>query len=277
MTTLAIIGAGGNMGMRVGKTLARFPDKYRLLLVETGQAGQTRLRERGVELSSREEALLEADIFVLAIADNRIKAVAAEYVPHAKSGAMFVTLDAAAPYSGHLPERSDISYFVTHPAHLSVFNDEEGAARRDYFGSGLAKQAVVSALMQGPESDWARGEEVAKDMFGPVLRSHRLSVEQMAVLEPALSETVAATLVVVMKEAMDEVIARGMPAQAARDFLLGHINIPLAIVFGEIEWDFSAGAKKMIEEAKKELLQPDWKKVFDLENVRRSVLKITEA
>ena len=85
------------------------------------------------------------------------------------------------------------------------------------------------------------------------------------------------TLVVVMKEAMDEVIARGMPAQAARDFLLGHINIPLAIVFGEIEWDFSAGAKKMIEEAKKELLQPDWKKVFDLENVRRSVLKITEA
>jgi len=277
MTTLAIIGAGGNMGMRIGKTLARYPEKYRLLYVETGEAGQRRLQERGVELSTREEALREADIFVLAIADNRIGAVAADYVPQAKSGVMFVTLDAAAPYAGHLPARPDVSYFVTHPAHLSVFNDEVGAARRDYFGSGLAKQSIVSALMQGPESDFARGEAVAKDMFGPILRSHRLTVEQMAILEPALSETVAATLVVVMKEAMDEVVARGMPAEAARDFLLGHINIPLAIVFGEIEWDFSAGAKKMIEEAKKEILQPDWKKVFDLENVRQSVLKITEA
>lgn len=276
MTTLAIIGAGGNMGLRTGKTLARFPEKYKLLYVETGEAGQQRIKERGLELCSREQALSEAEIFILAIADNRIKAVAADYVPAAKSGAMFITLDAAAPYAGHLPARADISYFVTHPAHLSVFNDEVGEARRDYFGSGMAKQAVVSALMQGPESDFARGEAVAKDMFGPILRSHRLSVEQMAILEPALSETVAATLVVVMKEAMDEVIARGMPAEAARDFLLGHINIPLAIVFGEINWDFSAGAKKMIEEAKKELLQPDWKKVFDLENVRKSVLKITE-
>lgn len=276
MTTLAIIGAGGNMGMRTGKTLARFPDQYRLLYVENGELGRQRLAERGLSPTSAKEALPQADAVVLAVADKAIRAVAAEVVPLVKPGTILITLDPAAPYAGHLPERPDISYFVTHPAHPPVFNDEVGEARRDFFGSGLAKQSVVSALMQGPESDFARGERIAKDMFGPILRSHRVTVEQMAILEPAMSETVAATCAVIMKEAMDEAIKRGVPAEAARDFMLGHINIPLAIVFGEIEWDFSAGAKKMIEEAKREIFQPDWKKVFDLDHVRMSVEKIVE-
>ena len=30
-------------------------------------------------------------------------------------------------------------------------------------------------------------------MFAPVMRAHRVTVEQMAMLEPALSETVVAT------------------------------------------------------------------------------------
>src|SRR2546422_5957973 len=41
------------------------------------------------------------------------------------------------------------------------------------------------------------------------------------------------------------------PAQAARDFLLGHINIELAILFNEIDWEFSAGCKKAIADAKR--------------------------
>jgi hypothetical protein len=275
MATIALFGAGGNMGIRLTGTLGKDPN-YRLLYVEPGEAGQARLRERGLTITSRDAAVKEADAVILAVPDKLVKAVAHDVVPDLKPGAIVLCLDPAAPFAKHLPERPDVSYFITHPAHPPVFNDEETMeARRDFFGSGKAKQAIVSALMQGPEEDYARGEAIAAAMFGPVLRSHRVTVEQMVILEPALSETVAATCVVVMREAMEEAIKRGVPREAARDFLLGHINIPLAIVFNEIEWDFSAGAKKAIEEAKKTLFQPDWKKVFDWDNIRESVGKIT--
>jgi hypothetical protein len=274
MTTLSIVGAGGNMGTRIGKALERFPEKYRLLYVENGEAGLRRLAERGRTPVPLAQAQQESEVVVLAVPDRAIRQVAAEVVSGLQSGALVILLDPAAPYAGHLPPRSDVAYFVTHPAHPPVFNDEVGEARRDFFG-GLAKQSIVSALVQGSEADWARGEAIARDMFGPILRSHRVSLEQMALLEPALSETVAATCITIIREAMDEAIRRGVPPEAARDFLLGHVNIPLAIVFGEIDWDFSEGAKKAIQEAKRELFQPDWKKVFEPEHLRRSVARIT--
>jgi hypothetical protein len=168
------------------------------------------------------------------------------------------------------------TYFVTHPAHPPVYNDEtDPEARRDFFGSGKAKQAIVCALMQGPESDYARGEAIAVKMFGPILRSHRITVDQMVLLEPALAETVAATCLTVVREALDETIRRGVPEAAARDFLMGHINIDLAILFNELDWQFSAGCQKAIADAKKAIFQPDWKKVFEPEAVRESVAQIT--
>src|SRR3712207_240696 len=240
------------------------------------EQGRTRLRERGLEVSEQEDALQEADVAILAVPDALIGEVATSIVPDLKSGAMLICLAPAAPYAGKLPQREDVSYFVTHPAHPPVFNDEiDPEARRDFFGSGKAKQAVVNALMQGPEEDYARGEAIASKMWKPVLRSHRVTVEQMAMLEPVLSETIACTCAVVMREAMDESIRRGVPAEAARDFLMGHINIAFAVAFDEIEWDFSAGAKTAIEEAKKDIFQPDWKKVFEPESLRQSVANIT--
>ena len=74
---------------------------------------------------------------------------------------------------------------------------------------------------------------------------------------------------------MDEAIARGVPPEAARDFLLGHIFCELGILFDKAGFPFSDGAKKAIAEAKKDIFQPDWKKVFDPEALRRSVAKIT--
>ena len=47
--------------------------------------------------------------------------------------------------------------------------------------------------MQGPESAFDLGEDVAKTIYQPILRSYRLSVDQMALLEPGLSETICAT------------------------------------------------------------------------------------
>ena len=57
------------------------------------------------------------------------------------------------------------------------------------------------------------------------MRSHRVTVEQMALLEHGLSETVCTTLLEVMREAMDDVVTRGVPHEAARDFMLGHMKV----------------------------------------------------
>jgi D-apionate oxidoisomerase len=274
-TTIAVFGAGGKMGTRITDALKDDPD-YRMLYVEKSKKGRDRLREQGLEVSEHDDAVRASDVVILAVPDTLIGEVAAEIVPTLKNGAMVMCLDPAAPYAGKLPDRGNISYFVTHPAHPPVFNDEaDPEARRDFFGSGKAKQAIVNALMQGPEEDYARGEAIASKMWRPVLRSHRVTLEQMAILEPVLSETITVTCVVIMREAMDEAIRRGVPAETARDFLMGHINIALAVAFDKIEWDFSAGAKTAIKEAKKDVFQPDWKKVFEPESLRQSVAAIT--
>jgi len=275
MMTIALFGAGGSMGMRVVRALRNDQD-YQLCCVEPAEAGSARLNEFGAAPVSKEDAVKQAEVVILAVPDLSIGKIAAEVVPLLKPRTLVMTLDPAGAHAGKLPPRNDISYFVTHPAHPPIFNDEiDIEARRDFFGSGKAKQAIVCALMQGPEADYARGEALAQKIFGPILRSHRVTVEQMAILEPALSETLAATCLTVIREGMDEAIRRGVPPQAARDFLMGHLNIELAIVFNEINWNFSAGAQRAIRDAKKAIFQADWKKIFEPENIRESVLAIT--
>lgn len=272
---LVILGAGGNMGTRLSEIMRHEPD-YELVCVEADPKRHEGIIRRGLTVTDADVALPRADIVIMAIADHVLPVVAERIVPRLKSGALVICLDPAAPHAGKLPPRPDISYFVTHPAHPPVFNDEtDWEARRDFFGKGKAKQAIVNALMQGPESDYARGEAVARALFKPILRSHRVTVEQMAILEPVLSETVAATCLVVIREAMDEAIRRGVPPQAARDFLMGHLNIELAIVFNEIDWNFSLGAQQAIASARKRLFRDDWKGVFDPEELKRSVDEIT--
>ncbi len=95
----------------------------------------------------------------------------------------------------------DLSYFVTHPCHPPIFNDEAtGAGRKDHFGGIAAKQGIVNALMQGPEAYYALGEQVGRAIDAPVVRSRRVRIEQMTLLEPGLSETVVASLLSVMKD-----------------------------------------------------------------------------
>jgi hypothetical protein len=189
---------------------------------------------------------------------------------------MVVCLDAAAPFAGHLPERADVTYFVSHPCHPPIFNDEtDMVAKKDYFGGIAARQGIVNALMQGPEEDYDLGEKVGKTIFAPVARSHRVTVDQMALLEPGLSETVCASLLDVMREAMDEVVARGVPAEAARDFLLGHMNILAAVIFKEVDGVFSDACNKAIEFGKPVLMRDDWKRVFDPKEIAASIQRIT--
>ena len=263
------------MGTRACNRLGDDP-AYRLLCVEAGEVGRQRLRERGLMPVEADAAVQEADVVLLAVPDKLIGPIASEVVPQMKSGAMVICLDPAAPHAGRLPHRDDLSYFVTHPAHPPIFNDEtDSEARRDFFGSGLAKQAIVSAILQGTDADYARGEAISKKMFGPILRSHRVTVEQMAILEPALSETLAATCLSVVREGMDIAVERGVPPEAARDFLMGHLGIEIAILFNEIDWKFSAGAQQAIEDAKRRLFRDDWRGVFSPGELKASVEAIT--
>lgn len=271
--TIAIWGAAGNMGTRACRRLKEIPN-FHLLYVEPVPAGEAKLKARGDTPTAPDIAAAEADVILLAIADKFIKDVAPDVVAKMKAGAMLMMLDPAAAYAGVLPVRDDVSYFVTHPTHPSVFNDEVGEARRDYFGAGLAKQSIVNALVQGPDEHYAIGEAISAAYFSPIERSHRVTLEQLATLEPAMSETCGATFIVALKEAMDEAIRRGVPEQAAKDFMLGHINVQLAIVFGQIDWKMSEGAYLVIREAIQRIFRPDWKGVFDPAEVKQSVRHI---
>jgi D-apionate oxidoisomerase len=275
MTAIALFGAGGKMGYRLASNLkgSRFDVRH----VEVAPPGQGRLKTGlGIDCVAADVALDDAEVVILAVPDTHIGKVAAGINEKLKSGTMVVALDAAAPFAGHLPARQDLTYFVTHPCHPPIFNDETDlAAKRDHFGGVLAKQHVVNALMQGPESAYAVGEEIAKIIWAPVMRSHRVTVEQMALLEPGLSETVCATLLVVMREAMDEVVRRGVPEQAARDFLLGHMNVLGAVIFGEVEGVFSDACNKAIAFGMPTLMQPNWKKVFEPQEIADSIRRIT--
>ena len=275
MTKLALFGAGGKMGVRTSKNLAN--SDFDTVHVEVSEEGRARLRaELGIDCVDTETALDGADVIVLAVPDTVIGKVAHSIIDMVPSGAMIVCLDAAAPFAGHLPERDDITYFVTHPCHPPIFNDEtDMEAKRDYFGGIAAKQGIVNALMQGPESDYELGEKVGKTIYAPVVRSHRVSVEGMALLEPGLSETVVASLLDVMREAMDEVVARGVSKDAARDFLLGHMNILGAVIFDEVDGVFSDACNKAIEFGKPALMRDDWKKVFEPEEIAASIDRIT--
>jgi len=275
MTRIALFGAGGKMGCRLSANLKG--SQFNVRHVEVSEIGRKRLKDQlGVDCVDEEVALAGAQAVILAVPDVAIGKVAAKIVPKLEPGTMVVVLDAAAPYAGHLPVREDVTYFVTHPCHPPIFNDEtEIGAKRDYFGGSAAQQHIVCALMQGPEAAYALGEKISRTIYAPVMRSHRVTVEQMALLEPGLSETVVASLLDIMREAMEEVIARGVPREAARDFLLGHLNILGAVTFKEFDGVFSDACNKAIKFGKPILMRDDWKRVFEPAEIAASIKRIT--
>jgi len=270
MTTIALVGAGGKMGNRLTDNLK--DSKYDMLYVEISETGIERLAQKNLTVTPLSDAAGMADVVILAVPDVAIAKVSAGVVPQMKPGSMLILLDPAAAYAKHLPDRQDISYFITHPCHPPVFNDETTPeARADLFGGIAAKQSIVCALMQGPETDYAKGEEIARTFYKPILRAHRVTVEQMATLEPTMAETVLGTCAIVLKEAMDAAVRRGVPEEAARDFMLGHINTILASVFGVSGSPLSDAALVAIEYGKERILQPNWLDVFETEKLDESI------
>jgi D-apionate oxidoisomerase len=275
MNAITLLGAGGKMGRRITDNLRRTDWKVRY--VEVSERGRAALAERGLEVVAAEEALNDTEAVILALPDNRIRQVTDSLNSHFRPGTMLITLDIAAAMAGDLPKRDDLTYFVSHPCHPSVFGGEtEPAAQQDFFGGTAAKQNIVCSLVQGPESDFAIGEQISRVMYAPVGESHRCTADQMAILEPVLSETVLGTCLTIVGEAMQEAVRRGVPEAAARDFLLGHLKVELGIVFKLFPGaTFSDGALKAIEDAKQTLFQPDWKRVFERNEWMESIRRIT--
>jgi hypothetical protein len=276
---VVLLGAGGKMGQRLTDNLMKHPDKYQMAYVEVSEPGIANLAKRGLSPTPQDEALADADAVILALPDRLIGKITREIIELLKPGAMVVSLDPAAAYAEVIPLRDDLSYYVSHPCHPPLYNDEiSDEARLDWFGGVKAKHHIVSALHRGPEDDWAKGDELARDMYAPVMNNYRVTVEQMAILEPALAETFSATVITAIKEAYDEAVKMGVPADAAWAFLSGHVRIEFAIIFGFSGFPFSDGAKLAIQQAYDKIFKPDWKaNIMNLDALKQSVAEITDS
>ncbi|AZZ52230.1 phosphogluconate dehydrogenase C-terminal domain-containing protein [Rathayibacter festucae] len=274
--TVAVIGAGGKMGMRVSNNLQK--SDYNALYSEASPAGQERTREAGREITATPDAVKDADVVILAVPDVVLGAVSEDVIPQMKSGAIILTLDPAAAYAGLLAKREDIHYAVAHPCHPSVFLErttpEEWA---DTFGGIAAPQEVVAALEDADDDVRAIAEKVISTIYAPVIAVHWVTVKQLAVLEPTLVETIACMVGEFLKEALDETVnGVGVPYEAARAMLYGHTWIALTNGLRGSN-PFSEACHIAMGYGREALIKDDWKKIFDdseLDSVIAKMLKI---
>ncbi|WP_373523665.1 phosphogluconate dehydrogenase C-terminal domain-containing protein [Aquiflexum sp.] len=274
---VTLVGAGGKMGYRLTNNLKNDPN-YETSYLEVSEVGIQRMAELDVHPTKAEECVPKADIVIYAVPDIAIGKVTEQYVPMMKVGAIGMFLDPAAPLAGHLAHRPDISYFAAHPCHPSVFNWEPTEkAHFDYFGGIAAKQSIVCALIQGPASHYETGEDLAKVIYGPVTKSIRVTIEQMGILEPALSETFCGAMISLIKEGADVAVQKGVPKEAVYEFLKGHINIELALLFDQLPGGkFSDAAIKAIEIGKQKIFKEGWQEIFEPESIKSQIQAITK-
>lgn len=258
--SIALFGAGGKMGCRITDRISDDP-AYEIDYVEPSDEGRARLSERGIATTTDEEALDGADAVILAVPDELMGSIAEGVVSGVESGTMVVLLDPAGAHAGVLPERDDITYFVTHPCHPPLFDPERKPEHEtDWFGGqGMAEQSIVCSLHQGPPEEYARGEAIARDIFAPVREAHRITTREMAILELSLAEALAGSCVEFIREGRDRAVEMGIDEAAATDFLMGHLRIDIAIIFDIVDFPFSDGARRTIDSTRDDLVTDDWK------------------
>jgi hypothetical protein len=258
---IAVIGAGGKMGMRVSNNLVK--SEHQVSYVENSPNGQQRVADAGRALTDSVTAVSDADIVVFAVPDLALKAVTEALVPEMKSGAIALTLDPAAAYAGLLATRDDIIQAVTHPCHPSVFLErttpEEYA---DTFGGIAAPQDAIAAIESDDLEKRQIVEATVRVIFAPVIDVHWVTVKQLAQLEPTLVETIACMIGALLKESLHEAVhTMGVPEPAARAILLGHTQVALA---NSLRGDnpFSDACMIAMDYGRKSIIRDDWKKVF---------------
>jgi len=270
--TIAVIGAGGKMGMRVSNNLVK--TAHTVAYVENSPAGQERVTAAGRALTETADAVRDADVVILAVPDLALKAVSAEVVPQLKAGAVLLTLDPAAAYAGLLTRRDDVIQAVTHPCHPSVFVERHTPEEyADTFGGIAAKQDAIAAVESDDPAVKQLVEAVVRAIFAPVIDVHWVTVKQLAQLEPTLVETIACMIGALLKESLEEAVKIGIPEPAARSILLGHTQVALA---NSLNGDnpFSDACLIAMDYGREMIIKPDWKRVFDDDELDKNLARM---
>jgi len=271
---IAVIGAGGKMGMRVSDNLDK--TSHAAHYVENSEAGQARVTEAGRKLTSLEDAVADADVVVLAVPDLALGPVSADVVPLMKSGSAVLTLDPAAAYVGLLTTRDDVVQAVAHPCHPSVFLErttkEEWA---DTFGGIAAPQDVVAAVEEGTSREMQDiVETTVRVIYGPVIDVHWVTIKQLAQLEPTLVETIGCMIGAFLNDSLHEAVhTMGVPEPAARAMLFGHVQIALA---NGLRGDhpFSDACLIAMDYGRKNIIRDDWKNIFSDEKLHATLAEM---
>lgn len=276
LKTITVIGAGGKMGMRISANFQK--SAYQVFYCENSPKAQEQVSAQGRELSDAASVVPLSDVVILAVPDIVLGKVSEGVVPQMKPGAILLTLDPAAAYANLIAHRDGIEYAVAHPCHPSVFLERYTKEEHvDAFGGIAAIQHVAASYETGSDEQKAELSNVISVMYGPVEQVHWVTVTQLAYLEPTLVETVACMVGAFMKEALDETVKHsGVPEEAAKAMLYGHIQIALAVAFRATN-PFSDACMIAMEYGREKIVKPDWKQIFDqkeLDIVIARMLKI---
>jgi hypothetical protein len=274
---VAVVGAGGKMGVRTSNNLAKATDTIELYFVEQGETGIANVKSRGFDVTPMEEAVGKADVTVLAVPDSLIYKISESVVQAMQPGTGMIILDPAAAVAKELALRDDCTFAVAHPCHPSYFLDQDTPeARADYFGGLGGKQDIVMAKIQGDDTAFEHCRRVSEIMYGPVVHSYVMGLRDIAFLEPTLVELLGATCLYAMAETVNEAERRGIQKEAAISFLSGHIYNLSANFLGFLgNTPVSDACKVAIGLGNKLVMREDWKKIWDdetLDNVIATML-----
>jgi D-apionate oxidoisomerase len=203
-------------------------------------------------------------VIVMAVPDILLGQISESIVPQAKAGAVLLTLDPAALYAGLIPHRDDMYFAAAHPCHPSVFlqrkTSEEWA---DTFGGIAAPQNVVAALEAGDQPVRDRTEQVIRTIYSPVIDVHWVTVKQLTVLEPTVTETITCMISGLLKDVLSEAVnTAGIPEVAVKAMMFGHVQIALAnSLLGSNA--FSDAAMVAMDYGRERVIKDDWKRIFD--------------
>lgn len=271
--SVAVIGAGGKMGMRVSRNLQK--TDWDVRYAERGEAGAQRNREAGRTIVSNEEAVDGADVVIFAVPDTALHAVTSDIVPSMKSDSVVLTLDPAAAYANQLCMRDDLTYVVCHPTHPSVFlerhTEEEWA---DTFGGVAAPQNSVAAMYTESAKWKPIAEKVISTIFAPVIKVYWASVHDLAVLEPTVNETVGCMIGQFLKDVLDTAVEKtDMDEETVKAMFYGHIYIALTNALRGSN-PFSDACLLAMEDGRKTVIKDDWKDIFNDDELDRVVAKM---
>ena len=262
---VSVIGATGVFGAQVVKNLLRGDrkEKYQVLICKT--TGQSFGKVGELEAVELDEAIPKSDFIILCVEDFEIKDYSNKIVPLMKPGATMILVDASAAYIGDLMMKDGCSFVMVHPCHPPLFGPPEEKG-----------EDIVVCLIKGNESAFEEAKNVCIDMFESVKKVHRVTVEQMVLLEPAAAEIIFNPAALLIKRTIDKVISMGVPKETAESFLLGHALTGLKIVFGKDPHGWTRTADAAAKIGFDLIINKNWEKIFDREELKHLIRRIFE-